>query len=173
MATRTDILSLERLALRSGAGRRLDLHVGIDDFSFGGSRYSVSPDHVPVRLDISRMTGGGYALRLRFSAKVHGPCMRCLEQAEPVYDVDVREVQHPGGGVDVVSPYVDEAGDLDLAAWSRDALALTIPDQILCTPQCAGLCTVCGENLNTAGPEHTHEREPDPRWAALRDLKLD
>jgi uncharacterized protein len=173
MAMRTDILSLERLSLRSGEGRRLDLHVGVDDFSFGGSRYSVSPDTVPVRLDISRTTGSGYALRMRFSAEVHGPCMRCLEAAEPIYEVDVREVQMPGGGVEVISPYVDEIGDLDLAAWARDALALTIPDQILCRPDCAGLCAICGENLNIAGPEHVHEREPDQRWAALRDLKLD
>jgi uncharacterized protein len=173
MAMRTDILSLERLSLRSGQGRRLDLHVRVDDFSFGGSRYSASPDLVPVRLDISRTTGSGYAMRLRFSATVHGPCMRCLEEAEPVYDVDVREVQQPGGGVEVVSPYVDEAGDLDLAAWARDALALTIPDQILCRPDCEGLCPICGENLNTAGPEHVHDREPDQRWAALRDLELD
>jgi uncharacterized metal-binding protein YceD (DUF177 family) len=31
---------------------------------------------------------------------------------------------------------------------------------------------VCGENLNRA-PDHEHEREPDSRWAALRELKLD
>ena len=29
------------------------------------------------------MTGGGYALRLRFSAEIAGPCMRCLKDASP------------------------------------------------------------------------------------------
>jgi uncharacterized protein len=43
---------------------------------------------------------------------------------------------------------------------------------VLCRPDCAGLCPVCGEDLNAAGPDHAHEREPDPRWAALRDLNL-
>ena len=79
----------------------------------------------------------------------------------------------PGGGDELQSPYLDEAGELDLAAWARDALSLTVPDQITCRPDCAGLCPICGEDLNTAGPEHQHEREPDPRWAKLRELKLD
>ena len=46
------------------------------------------------------------------------------------------------------------------------------PAQIVCREDCAGLCAVCGENLNRS-PDHAHEREPDPRWAALRELKLD
>ena len=59
-----------------------------------------------------------------------------------------------------------------MRAWARDALALALPTQIVCREDCAGLCSVCGENLNRV-PEHEHEREPDPRWAALRELKLD
>ena len=39
---------------------------------------------------------------------------------------------------------------LDLRAWARDALALALAgEQILCRADCAGLCPVCGENLNT------------------------
>jgi hypothetical protein len=58
------------------------------------------------------------------------------------------------------------------STWARDALALALPTSIVCREDCAGLCSVCGENLNRA-PGHEHEREPDPRWAALRELKLD
>jgi hypothetical protein len=53
-----------------------------------------------------------------------------------------------------------------MRAWARDALALALPTQIVCREDCAGLCAVCGENLNRS-PDHAHEREPDPRWAAL------
>ena len=62
--------------------------------------------------------------------------------------------------------------EIDLAAWTRDALALALPAQMLCREECAGLCPVCGENLNEAGPEHRHESAPDPRWAKLRELEL-
>jgi len=174
MPQRTDVFELDRLGLTSGEGRRLDLHVHLAPFDFGGERYEMSPDLVEARLDVSRTTGSGYALRLRFAAEVTGPCVRCLEDARPEIAVDAREVQQPGAGDDELSsPYVDDAGELDVAGWARDALALALPAQITCRPECAGLCAVCGENLNEAGPDHAHEREPDPRWAKLRELRLE
>ena len=172
MGQRTDTFELERLRLRSGEGRRLDLLVRAEDLQFGGSKYTVTPDLLEVRLDVSRTTGTGYALRLRFEATLNGPCMRCLEPASPSLQVEAREVSVPGGGDEMSSPYVDEAGDLDLKAWVRDALALAVPDQIVHDPGCLGLCQVCGFNLNE-DPSHEHEPPPDPRWAALRDLKLE
>ena len=62
---------------------------------------------------------------------------------------------------------------LDLHGWARDALALSVPANLLCREDCAGLCPLCGADLNQAGPEHHHEREPDPRWAALSELKFE
>ncbi len=174
MAQRTDIFDLARLRLTPGEGRHLDaLTVRLDDLDFGGTEYAVVPAEVPVRLDISRMTGGGYALRLRFDAALEGPCMRCLEPASPSTAVDVREIDVPGEtDDDLSSPYVSDEEELDLHAWARDAFALALPRQVVCRPDCLGLCPECGIDLNHAGPEHGHERAPDPRWAKLRELDL-
>ncbi len=185
---RTDTFDLGGLRLTSGEGRRLDLNVVIEPFSLGGESYLVQPDTVPARLDISRTTGAGYALRLRFEATLAGACMRCLEPAALSFAVDAREISQPpdpraqahgrGHGKppdaedDLSSPYVD-GGVLDLRAWARDALALSLPSNVLCREDCAGLCPVCGVNLNEAGPEHRHERAPDPRWAALSELRFE
>ena len=171
MAQRTDLFDLDRLALRSGEGRRLDLAVVLEPFLFGNQTYAVEPSPVPVRLDVSRTTNSGWALRLRFGATLTGPCMRCLEPAAPEFDVDAREIEQPGGGDELSSPYVDD-GDLDLQAWARDALALTLPAQITCRPDCRGLCPQCGANLNE-DPDHAHEREPDTRWAKLSEIRFD
>ena len=160
------------MGLTSGEGRTLSLHVHIEPFSFGGERYVVTPDLVPVRLDVSRTTGSGWALRLRFTVGVSGPCMRCLEPATPEFSADAREVHQPGGGEELTSPYVAGDADLDLEAWARDALALTLPAQLTCRPDCAGLCPQCGANLN-AEPAHAHEREPDQRWAKLSQIRFD
>jgi uncharacterized protein len=167
----TDIFDIGRLGLSSGEGRRLGLEVGVGDFDFGGQRYAVPGGSVDATLDVSHTTTG-YSLRLRFGAALEGPCMRCLEEGGREVDVDAREIDQPGGGEELESPYVEEE-QLDLRAWARDALALALPAQIVCSDDCLGLCSVCGENLNLAGPEHGHEREPDPRWAALRELKLE
>jgi len=118
------------------------------------------------------MTNGGYALRLQFSAALSGPCMRCLKEARPSVSVEAREVDAPGGGEELESPYVSHEM-LDLGAWTHDAFALAAPLKVLCREDCAGLCPVCAADLNLAGPEHGHRQAPDPRWAKLRELKLE
>src|ERR671930_434992 len=84
MAPGTDTFDLGRLRLSSGEGRRIELGVALGEFDFGHEHYATEPALVPVQLDISRMTGSGYALRLRFEAALAGPCMRCLEPGRPV-----------------------------------------------------------------------------------------
>lgn len=172
MSASTDNFDLGGLRLTSGEGRRLDLSVRMEPLTLGEDTYQVEPAVVGVRLDISRTTGQGYALRVRFEAALIGACMRCLEPADAHFEIDAREISQPGAGEELDSPYV-EAGLLNLGAWARDALALNLPRAILCRKDCAGLCPVCGENLNTAGAEHHHEAEPDPRWAKLSEIKFD
>ncbi|HZU39646.1 MAG TPA: DUF177 domain-containing protein [Solirubrobacteraceae bacterium] len=172
MALRTDTFDLGGLRLTSGEGRTLELSTEIEPLELAGESYPLENGPVPVRLDISRTTGAGYALRLRFEATVTGPCMRCLEPAAPTFAVDAREVSQPGEGEDLESPYVTD-GVLDLGAWARDALALALPAAVLCREDCAGLCPVCGEDLNRAGAAHHHEPAPDPRWAKLSELKFE
>ncbi|MCA1689120.1 MAG: DUF177 domain-containing protein [Actinobacteria bacterium] len=172
MTARADDFDLAGLGLSSGEGRRLELRARIAPLTLAGERFVADPPEVDVVLDVSRMTGSGYALRLRFSAALTGPCMRCLSPAGPIVSVDAREVHQPGGGVELESPYM--IGEvLDLAAWARDSFLLAAPDQILCRSDCAGLCPECAANLNETGPGHHHERAPDPRWAKLRELLED
>jgi uncharacterized protein len=172
MSARTDTFDLAPLHLRAGEARNLDLEVPLDHFDLSNERYDVRPSPIPVRVDAARMTGGGWSLRMRFTAQLAGPCMRCLEPASPSFEVDAREIDVPDEGPELDSPYV--TGDvLDIAGWTRDALALALPANILCTPVCLGLCPECGENLNTAGPDHQHEKAPDPRWAGLSQIKFE
>jgi uncharacterized protein len=172
MAALTQKLDLARLQLGAGEGRRLVLTAEVEPLSLGSESYAAAPGAVAITLDVSRMLGGGYALRLRFAAALAGPCMRCLKEAAPVVEVDAREVDRPGEGEELDSPYVrDEV--LDLAAWAHDAFALAAPVKVLCRPDCLGLCPTCAADLNEVGADHRHERAPDARWAKLRELRLE
>ena len=89
-----------------------------------------------------------------------------------VVDVDIsaREYHAESPETDELrTPYL--ANDqLDLSAWARDALVLELPDKILCRIDCAGLCPVCGRDLNV--DQHGHDDEElDSRWAALSELR--
>jgi DUF177 domain-containing protein len=166
-------VDLERLALSHGQARSLDLEVELDPIELAGQTYSPAGGGSEARLDVSR-TSTGYALRLRFSSQLTGPCVRCLEEAASDLEVDAREIdQPPAADEELRSPYVSD-GDLDVGRWANDALVLAFPSQPLCRSDCAGLCSVCGEPLNDADPEaHRHSQGGDPRMAKLRDLKLD
>jgi uncharacterized protein len=166
-----DTLDLETLTLRPGEATTIDARVRIEPLELGGQPYTVKSAGVDARLDVSR-TLTGYALRLRFDAPLEGACMRCMADARPVIGVEAREVDQPGEGEELQSPYLHD-GTLQLADWAHDALVLALPTQVLCRDDCRGLCGVCGADLNAVGDEeHRHEQAIDPRWAKLGELKL-
>lgn len=173
MAPASTIIDLARLSLSHGEGRRLDLPVRLEPLELAGQSYAVSPAAVSARLDVSRPSGG-YAFRLRFPLRMEGPCMRCLEGAALTTEVDAREVaQEDTDDEELLSPYVVD-DELDLGRWAHDAAILAIPARFLCRPECAGLCPVCGKSLNDTKPgEHEHDAGTDPRWAKLKELKLE
>ena len=170
---RTTIIDLARLSLAHGEGRRIEVPVELEPFELGGQTYLASPASPTVRLEVSRPSGG-YAFRLRFPAHLEGPCVRCLEPASLDLEVEAREVdQAATEDEELRSPYVVD-DELDIGRWAHDAVLLALPPRFLCRPDCAGLCPVCGESLNDADPaDHEHEQATDPRWAALKDLKLE
>lgn len=165
-----DTIDLGRLGLSSGEGEQLTPRIAINAIELGGQRYTAPGATADARLDVSHTTRG-YALRLRYDLRLEGPCMRCLDDATHELSIDAREVDQPGGGDDLRSPYLD-GDELDVKSWARDALVLALPVQIRCRSDCRGLCGICGANLNE-DPEHAHEPEPDPRWQKLSELKLD
>jgi uncharacterized protein len=171
LAQRADSIDLARIAPAPGDGERLDLDIVPGELRYGDESYAVEGETTTARLEVSR-TAAGFALHLRFAAQVGGSCVRCLEHAQVRLEVDAREVEQPAStDEELRSPYVG-GNELDVRGWARDALALAMPGQFLCRPDCAGLCAVCGASLNDADPaDHEHGRAPDPRWDKLRELQ--
>ena len=160
---------LRQLKLRPGEEYRDELEVELSPFEFGGQRYVPVPEKVAAEFVVNRATTGT-VFSLAFQARLHGPCYRCLGDAVLDVPIAVREYQASSpDDEELTTPYVHD-DTLDLSAWARDAVALALPDKILCRPDCAGLCDVCGKNLNDEPHEH-EEEDADPRWSALERLK--
>jgi uncharacterized protein len=164
------VVHLRHVKLRPGDEYRDALEVELSPVELGGERYLPVPERVVTEIAINRTTGGT-VFTLDFAARVHGPCVRCLGDAVLEVPIRAREYQanDPEGDDELMTDYVVDAV-LDVSAWAHDALVLALPEQILCRPDCAGLCPVCGRNLNDE--PHVHEEvAPDPRWAALSELE--
>jgi uncharacterized protein len=162
--------NLRTLKLRSGEQFRDEREIRLEPLELGGQRYLPVPETVPAELAITRAATGA-VFELDFHVRMHGPCFRCLEDAVLDLPISAREYQAnaPEADEELRTPYLED-DRLDLSAWARDALALELPDKILCRADCAGLCAICGKDLNAEPHEHG-EYESDPRWAALAELR--
>jgi len=160
---------LRTFRIRSGDQAHERVEIELEPLLLGGQAYEPRPSPAPAELAVTRASSGT-VLELAFDVSLEGPCFRCLTDAELPVSLRLREY-------DATKPESDEerteylADDrLDLSAWAHDAIVLALPDKILCRPDCAGLCPVCGKDLNAEPHEHADER-PDPRWAKLSELR--
>lgn len=160
---------LRTLRVRSGDQAREPVEIELEPLLLAGQSYEPQPNPLPAELSVTRATSGT-VLELAFDVTLAGPCFRCLSDAELPLSLRLREYQatKPEGDDDRTEYLEDDR--LDLSAWARDAIALALPDQILCRDDCAGLCPECGKDLNAEPHEHVDERT-DPRWAALESLR--
>jgi uncharacterized protein len=160
---------LRTLRLRSGDQTHERVEIEFEPLVLGGQTYAPRPNPAPAELAVTRASSGT-VLELALDVSLEGPCFRCLTDAELPLSLRLREYQ-------ATKPETDEerteylADDrLDLSAWAHDAIALALPDKILCRPDCAGLCPVCGKDLNAEPHEH-EEEVVDPRWEKLSLLR--
>jgi uncharacterized protein len=162
--------NLRQVKLRSGEEYRDEVELEQEPFELGGERYLPVPDKVPAELVIQKASTGT-VFELHFTSRLHGPCYRCLGDAVLEVPIAAREYQaaNPEGSDELRTPYLAD-DRLDLSAWARDAVALALPDKILCRQDCPGLCPVCGKNLNDEPHEHEDEAT-DSRWSALDALR--
>jgi uncharacterized protein len=160
---------LRKLRLRSGDQAREHVEIELEPLVLAGQTYEPSPNPAPAELKVTRASSGT-VLELELDVALSGPCFRCLSDAELPVSLRLREYEatKPEGDEERTE-YLDD-DRLDLSAWARDAIALALPEQILCRDDCAGLCPVCGKDLNAEPHEHVEERV-DPRWEKLSELR--
>ena len=139
----------------------------------------VVADAVKIRGKLSRETAqtdvGG-----EISTVAEVECSRCLKPVRqplefaftaayvtPDNYTAAREVQVGAADLEVA---VFAGDSIDLTELAREQILLAIPAQVFCGEDCKGLCQKCGANKNLLNCS-CEEKEPDPRWAALKDLQ--
>jgi len=155
-----------------GATRSYDVHE-VDVVADDGSQSLVEGT-----LSLLRTKSGILAtatLRLRYP----DVCSRCLTSVEVPLELNIEEEYH--ATVDLLTGaaaprpedpsafLIDEHHVLDLTEAVRQYRVLAAPMQPLCRPDCAGLCPVCGQNLNES-PCACPRDEYDVRWSTLAKL---
>jgi uncharacterized protein len=162
--------------LRSAIGtvREYDVDLVMDVTGYGNT------SRIQGKVTLTR-TDRGILVEGVLNTEVELACSRCLKQFRCPLTLNIEEEYFPT--VDVVSGApltipdefgcftIDENHELDLTEAVHQYALLAVPMKPLCRPDCAGLCPVCGQNLNL-GQCQCPPPEADPRWAKLREIGL-
>ena len=113
-------------------------------------------------------------------AELEIECSRCLQVIDkelefafeaafvtPENFTGTKEAELNANDLDVS---VFEGDKIDLTELVREQILLNLPEQVFCREDCKGLCEKCGANRNLIDC-NCKEKEVDPRWAALKNLK--
>jgi uncharacterized protein len=118
-------------------------------------------------------------LKGRVAARLQLECDRCLKPVEFPVDSEFKLEYVTPEAYETQQAVELNAQDLDLSIFDGEAididelvtaeLLLAVPDHVLCSENCKGICPGCGVDRNSVGCE-CQTAEIDPRWAGLKQL---
>ena len=162
------LLNLSSVLVAPGASLPFSASLDLSDLTFGSGRPVTQP---VLASGAVRNTAGVLEMTGTVSTTLHAVCDRCASEFE-------RSVSWPIRATLVTEPDADSFDDLwtfeirdgcaDLDDIVTTTFVLNMDSRLLCREDCRGLCCRCGKNLNE-GPCGCG-REPDPRFAALKQL---
>lgn len=158
------VLDVHELLEQPGSRREIEFDAPVPELRAGLAE--VAGD---VHLDlVLEALDGGVLVRGELTGTSTGQCRRCLKPVEQSFGVEGSELYRPPSDV-WEEGYALKDGTIDLEPMARDLIGLELPTSPLCRPDCRGLCSRCGADLNE-GPCGCPSDAVDPRWSALKDL---
>lgn len=181
--------------LRTGQDAHAEGEVQELRYEQGGPQVLTFAEPAPYRVDINGVGGDDFYLQGYFQPTLNTECARCLRPVELPLDLPLGMLMRFDPSVE--QPYIEEAESgeellmfgeplLDLSGFLAETALISVPLVVLHSPDCKGLCQVCGQDLNEALCEHVAavpiEDEAQARqiladaadspFAALRGLDL-
>jgi len=129
----------------------------------------------PVRAQaMGRLTASGQVfVEGTLDGMLEATCRRCMKEVSVPFSRGFSTFFESSGEVGAdgergaVREIPNGVATLDLRPVVREELMLHLPEYMLCRGDCAGLCAICGVDLNKETCTCTRS-ESDPRWDALR-----
>ena len=138
-----------------------DLSEDVSSIEFSGVEYNlISPIHLAG--EVSK-AGRNCLLEAEVEFAFKTSCGRCLADIE---DYDESEFED----IDV---FKIDSSDVDLMSIINSTLSFNMPQRLLCSEYCKGICSGCGVDLNTENckcEDSIDVDDVDPRFAKLKEL---
>jgi uncharacterized protein len=169
-------MRIELASLDAGKGAVAHTYAP-DELVIADERVKLS--ETPVVSGNIRQKGSRVHVTGRVTARVRSECDRCLKPVELPVDSNFKLEYVTAEEYRAQQVVELTESDLDLSVFDGDVIdindlvteeiLLAVPDHVLCSEDCKGICAVCGVNKNSTecGCDSS---EVDPRWAGLKGL---
>jgi len=153
--------------LKGLVGAQVDVEV---DLGFHRLGDDLCVDGIKGHLNMLRISEG-ILVRGLLAVDLYVECTRCLKSVREILDIELDECFRPQQDLRGEEGIwaIDPDNHIDLNPVVRELAIVSQPMQVLCKPECLGLCPQCGKDLST-GPCDCRSEEIDPRLAALKAL---
>ena len=115
-------------------------------------------------------TPQGLIVQANFTAETTLECVRCLNDFDHNLEWEMTELYaFNEKSVSESGLMLPDDAHIDLQPLIREYALLEVPIKPICKPDCKGLCSECGEDLNLTDCGHKEIAEESP-FSALKDL---
>lgn len=162
------LLGLSKIIDCPGQSVSFSTSVDLSDLQYGTSKPVTEP---VLASGTVRNTAGVLMMQGTITTCIHGVCDRCAGDftQDVEFPIDVVLVTELANEENEDEWVFDLKGDsADLEEIVRTVFVLNMDSQLLCKPDCKGICGGCGRNLNEEAC--VCQKEIDPRLAALQQL---
>jgi uncharacterized protein len=164
-----EAIDVRDLLGQPGASREVHVRGTLEDL---GTELAGVPADRPLEADLLlESIVEGILVSGRVRATMQLRCARCLKDFEAPLDVEVSELYVTAPDPDGDQYPLDPEGSLEPEQMVRDTVGVELPFSPLHSPDCLGLCPVCGGDRNLGECPGDHP-QTDTRWAGL-DAVLD
>jgi uncharacterized protein len=156
------LIDLTEVLLNEGKVTHYETELGLDEFRYRFGRFRISKKS-PIHLTVENAGDQKLVLNGDVQIEVQIPCARCLESVAAGLDIQL-ELE-----TDLEKKEYIDGHNLDVDQLVHDEALLVWPERVLCKPDCKGLCSTCGQNLND-GSCDCKRTDLDPRMAKVLDI---
>ena len=165
------LLSLGKILDQPGGVVPFSVELDRSDMEFGGQYPATEKVLATGQV---RNEAGVLILTGTLDTTLHCVCDRCAAPFDRPFHHDLEAVLVPELASEQnedEQTFVLKEDAADLEEILNTAFVLNMDARFLCREDCLGICPTCGKDLND-GPCDC-KPEPDPRWAALKQLLAD
>ena len=166
------LINLSELLSKEGDSKTFEAALEMATFKSAFGEYPVV-EAKPFNIELSNAGKRKVSVCAEGVLTLAIPCDRCLEDVKTDIEFTIDRIiamdTSDSEGIEVEDQSFMDGNDLDVDKLVYPEILINLPAKTLCKPDCLGLCSRCGANLNH-GECGCDRSSLDPRMSVIQDI---